>query len=85
MKEICSRTGVEISLEEKITTLVVDILNEKYELLHGNKLDQIIICSITACLRINESKHATAVSQIFHHYNQSSYSFQSNGSGLNAK
>lgn len=51
--------------------------------MQGNKLDQIIVCSITACLGINESKHNTAISQIFHHYNQTTNSFHSLQDGLN--
>lgn len=51
-------------------------------MLFHNKLDQIIICSITACLSSNESKNSKAISEIFHHYNESSYSFQSLEYGL---
>lgn len=43
-----------------------------------NKLDQIIICSISACLNLNEAKYNLALSTIFQRYNSLSLSMNSN-------
>jgi hypothetical protein len=47
-------------------------------MLNKNKLDQIIICSISACLNLNEAKYNLALSTIFQKYNSVSLSFHSN-------
>jgi hypothetical protein len=40
-------------------------------MLKSNKLDQIILCSISACLNLNEAKYGLALSTIFQKYNNS--------------
>ena len=54
IKEICEAIEVDKTLVNKMETLLTDIIKHKLELLQNNKLDQIIICSIAACLSLNE-------------------------------
>lgn len=43
-------------------------MDKKVELLQKNKLDQIIICCIIACLSLNEDKYYEALGSIFAKY-----------------
>lgn len=47
-------------------------------MLMKNKLDQIILCSISACLNLNEAKYGLALNSIFQKYNSLSLSLNSN-------
>jgi uncharacterized protein Veg len=53
-------------------------MNKKPQLLQHNKLDQIIICSITACLNLNDNKSNPALTSIFRKYNSVTLSLHSN-------
>ena len=77
-KQICVAIKVDLSEVQKIQALVKEILTKKYNILMKNKLDQIIICSISACLSLNEAKYNLALSTIFQKYNSISLSLHSN-------
>lgn len=76
--EICKANNVEANEVKKIEALVSEIMAKKTVLLETNKLDQIIICSICACLNLNEAKYKLALSKIFLQYNSVSLSYHSN-------
>ena len=72
-------------MSNRVYQLVKDIILFKKQLLEKNKLDQIIICSITASLDFQKTKHSQALGTIFHHYNTTSFSFNQNCEGLYCK
>jgi len=51
--EICRETIGE-KMVKKAYNMVMQLIEKKPVLLQRNNIDQIIICSITACLSINE-------------------------------
>jgi hypothetical protein len=57
---------------------------KKPSMLQRNKLDQIIICSISACLNLNDAKYNLALSTIFKEYNSVSLSFHYNREMISA-
>lgn len=54
--EICRETIGE-KLVKKIYNMLIHLLQNRPNLLKKNNIDQIIICTITACLSINEDKN----------------------------
>lgn len=62
----------DISLPEKIIfkiySMVFSIISNKPHLLQQNNLDQIIICSITGCLSINELNHNISLEKVVEYY-----------------
>lgn len=54
--------------------MVFQLIEKKPKLLERNNIDQIIICSITACLSINEDSNRTSLEKIFSFYSRVSLS-----------
>jgi hypothetical protein len=63
---------------KKIEALLREIMTKKPSMLQKNRLDQIIICSISACLNLNDAKYNLALSTIFSQYNSVPLSFHYN-------
>lgn len=58
--------------------MVMQLIEKKPFLLKRNNIDQIIICSITACLSINEDSNKLTLEKIFLFYQKVSLSSQEN-------
>lgn len=63
---------------KKVYNLVIQLIEKKPFLLKRNNIDQIIICSITACLSINEDANKLSLEKIFSFYQKVSLSSQEN-------
>lgn len=63
---------------KKVYNLVIQLIEKKPFLLKRNNIDQIIICSITACLSINEDANKLSLEKIFSFYQKVSLSCQEN-------
>ena len=59
----------------KIYNMVVSIITCKPYLLKQNNIDQIIICSITACLSINEVAQNVNLSKVLEFYDKISLNY----------
>jgi hypothetical protein len=62
----------------RIYNMVMQLIEKKPFLLKRNNIDQIIICSITACLSINEDSNKLTLEKIFLFYQKVSLSSQEN-------
>jgi hypothetical protein len=65
--EICRETVGE-KMVKRIYNMVNQILEKKPVLLQRNNIDQIIICSIMACLSLNEDSNRISLDKIFLFY-----------------
>lgn len=54
--EICRET-IGDKMVKRVYNMVFQLIEKKPELLERNNIDQIIICSITACLSLNEDSN----------------------------
>lgn len=59
---------------KRVYNMVFQLIEKKPKLLERNNIDQIIICSITACLSINEDSNRTSLEKIFSFYSRVSLS-----------
>jgi len=71
--EICRETIGE-KMVKRVYNMVFQLIEKKPELLERNNIDQIIICSITACLSINEDSNRISLEKIFSFYSRVSFS-----------
>lgn len=76
--EICQASRVELVEVKKIEALIEEIFKRKPDIIRKNKLDQILICAICACLNLNQAKYNLALSTIFQKYHSLPLGLHSN-------
>lgn len=62
---------------EKVKSIVAYVLNEKSIILKKNYIDQIILCSLFAVLKLKMKDSAPSLEEIFKKYNNAQLSFNS--------
>jgi hypothetical protein len=60
---------------DKVKEVVAYVLNEKPKLLHKNYIDQIILCSLFAVLRLTMHESAPSLEEVFRKYSELQLSF----------
>ncbi len=71
-----------MKLIKKVENLISHLLKQKPDLLYKNKIDQIVICSITSFLKINQISEQKTLEKVFNDYNKLDLSSGKNCEGL---
>lgn len=73
--EIHRTMGLQQNQTDKVKEVVAYVLNEKPQLLHQNYIDQIILCSLFAVLRLTLHEAAPSLEEVFRKYSTLQLSF----------
>lgn len=77
IRDICEEAAGSYN-SEKAFKLVQVIMEREPSMISRNKIDQVIICCITAALSLNEEPHLSVIQKIFEQYRKVTLSFESN-------
>lgn len=82
ISELCKVVKIEDKYISRVVCLVNKIISDKPYLLQKNKIDQIIICSVTFCIKKSVNGESYKLEDIFTMYNTASLSHYSIKDGL---